>query len=213
MERVTIEARRRWDLGKNGSHRLRETGWVPAVVYGKDTDPLPLAVEQAFMDRLLHNPEARNQICDLKVDDMKQLAVLVRDYQLDPIRGELIHVDLMVVNEQRVIKVKVPIETVGVPVGVKTAGGMLVVLVREVPIECLPQHIPAVIRLDVSGLDLNQSLRVRDLQLGDKVTILMDPEVNIAHVEETRAAVAEEAPAEGAAEAAAAGGEQEDEES
>jgi large subunit ribosomal protein L25 len=201
MARVTIEARRRWDLGKNGSHRLRETGWVPAVVYGKDTDPLPLAVEHDFMDRLLHNPEARNQICDLKVDDLKQMAVLVRDYQLDPVRGELIHVDLMVVNEQRPIKVKVPIETTGVPVGVKTAGGMLVVLVREIPIECLPQHIPAVIRMDVSGLDLNQSLRVRDIRLGAEVTILMDQEVNIAHVETTRAAAAEEGEAAQAAEA------------
>ncbi len=86
---------------------------------------------------------------------------------------------------------------------------MLVVLVREVPVECSPQHISAVIRLDVSGLELDQSLAdPGDLQLGDKVTILMDPEVNIAHVEETRAAVAEEALAAGAAEAAAESGEQ-----
>ncbi len=188
MEKTVIQARRRWDLGKNGSHRLRGEGWIPAVMYGKGSDPMPLAVERAFLDRLLHTPSGRNQIYALKLDDQNTKDVLIRDFELNPVREELIHVDFLVVDETRVVRVNIPIETEGVPIGVKNFGGMLVPLLKELPVECLPQDIPGIIRIDVSNLELNQGFRVKDLPIGGKVKVLVDPEVNVVHVEITRVA-------------------------
>jgi large subunit ribosomal protein L25 len=207
MEKTMIQARRRWDLGKNGSHRLRNEGWIPAVMYGKGSDPVPLAVERAFLDRLMHTPSGRNQIYALKLDDQNSTDVLIRDFELNPVREELIHVDFLVVDETRVVRVNIPIETDGVPIGVKNFGGMLVPLLKELPVECLPQDIPGIIRIDVSNLDLNQGFRVKDLPISGKVKVLVDPEVNVVHVEVTRVAAAatpEEEAAAATEEAAAA---------
>jgi large subunit ribosomal protein L25 len=200
MEKTVIQARRRWDLGKNGSHRLRNEGWVPAVMYGRGQDPVPLAVETAVMDRLLHTPTGRNEIYTLKLDDQNQQNVLIRDFELNPVRDELIHIDFMVVDQTRTVRVNIPIETTGIAVGVKNFGGMLVPLLKELPVECLPQDIPAIIRIDVTELGLNQGFKVKDLPIGEKVKVLVDSDINVVHVETTRAAASTETeePAEGA---------------
>jgi len=189
MANTVIEARRRWDLGKNGSRRLRAKGWIPAIVYGKGIDPLPLMVELAPVDRLLHDSAARNQLCLLQTDDKSQREVLVRDYQLDPVRSELIHLDFLQVDPSKPIQVKVNVELTGLPIGVKTFGGLLTQLVRQLPVECLPADIPATVTIDVSHLNLGESVKVKDLPTDPKVRLLLEPDINLAHVESTRAAV------------------------
>ena len=193
MEKVIVEARKRWDLGKNGSYRLRKEGMVPAVVYGNDLEPVPVAVERKLMDHLLHQPGGKNKIYFLKLDDKKKIEVLIKDYQLDPVHDLLIHIDFYAINEKRPVQVRVPIKTTGVPVGVKNYGGMLVVLLRDIPVQCLPQDIPENVEIDVTHLGLNEGLKIKDIPLSEKIKIMMDPEINILHVEPTRASTSKAA--------------------
>lgn len=204
MANTVIEARRRmrWDLGKNASRRLRVKGWIPAIVYGKGVDPLSLMVETVTVDRILHDSAARAQLCVLQTDDKNQREVLIRDYQLDPIRSELIHVDFLQVDPTKQIQVKVNVELTGLPIGVKTFGGLLTQLVRHLPVECLPSDIPAAIQVDVTHLNLGDSVKVKDLPSNPKVKVLLEPEINLAHVESTRAAVSKTTEEETAAAAA-----------
>ncbi len=189
MEKVVIESRRRWDLGKNGSRRLRREGWVPAIVYGHGEDPVPVAVVRKELDRLLHQPGGRNHIYQINLDEKNPKDVLIKDFQLDPVRDELTHIDFIMVGKKQIVEVKVPLELDGVPVGVKNAGGILVPLHRELPVECLPQDIPDSLVLDVSALELNDHLKVKDIPVSKKVRILMDDEINVVTVEPTRTAV------------------------
>jgi large subunit ribosomal protein L25 len=191
MEKLTIEAKRRWDLGKNGSRRLRKEGMIPAILYGAEEEPLPLAIDRKTMDHHLHTEGGRNRIYLLKLDDKNQKEVLVRDFQLDPVRDELVHVDFLKISQKRPVEVNVPIVMEGVPVGVKNAGGVLVILRRDLPVRCLPQDIPAQLTADVTGLDLHERMKIRDLKVEKKVTILADPDINIASVESTRTTMAD----------------------
>lgn len=201
MEPITIETKRRWDLGKNGSHRLRVSGYVPAVLYGKDEVSVPLAVDRKILDQLLHMPGGRNRTYTLKLDEQNTKEVLIKDFQLDPVRDELTHVDFLAVSRDRAVQVKVPVEAVGTAVGVKTFGGILGILMHQMPVECFPQDIPETIRVDVSGLGINQSLKVKHVNLGDRVKILADPETIVVHVEGTRGAETTSAAPEATAEA------------
>ena len=193
MEQVTIECRKRRDLGKNGSRRLRREGWVPAIVYGTDEAPLPIAVERKMMDRLLHQPGGRNTVYRLQLGEKEAREVLVKDLQLHPVRNTLTHLDFLAVSASLPVEVKVTIELTGVPIGVKNMGGLLETLVRSVRVQCLARDIPPAITVDVSGLELNQTIKVRDLPVSDRIRVLMDPDVNVAHVVETRASAAKAA--------------------
>jgi large subunit ribosomal protein L25 len=190
MEKLIIEAKRRWDLGKGGSRRLRREGMIPAILYGAEEEPLPVAIDRKLMDQYLHTEGGRNRIYTLKLDDKNQKEVLVRDYQLDPVRDELVHVDFLKISQKHVVEVNVPIVTEGVPIGVKNAGGVLVILRRDLPVRCLPQDIPTQLTADVTDLDLNERMKIRDLKVEKNVTILADPDINIASVETTRTSAA-----------------------
>lgn len=192
MEKIMIETKPRWDLGKNGSRRLRKEGWVPAVMYGKGVEPYSLAVEYHYVNQLFHTPGGIHRLYHLKLDDQKVHQVLIRDYQLDPVRDELTHVDFLLVSETEKVQVKIPVETTGIATGVKNFGGTLVVLVRELLVECLPQDIPPSITLDVTNLNVHDHIKIKEIQLGDKVKVLADPELNMVHVETTRAAASKE---------------------
>ena len=130
---------------------MRQEGWIPAVVYGPGEDPLSVAVERKALDTALHTAGGRNHVYSIQVDEKTQRDVLIKDYQLDPVRDELIHVDFLFVTDKYAVTVKVPIHTAGEPIGVKEEGGMLVPLLRELPVRCLPQDIPEEILVDVSG--------------------------------------------------------------
>jgi len=190
MEKVIIEAKRRWDLGKNGARRLRNEGMIPAILYGADEEPVPMAINRKLMDQYLHTEGGRNRIYTLKLDEKNLKEVLIRDYQLDPVRDELIHLDFLKISQDRPVEVSVPIVTEGVPVGVKSAGGVLVILRRDLPIRCLPQDIPTQLTADVSGLDLHQRMKIKDLKVAKDVKIMADGDINIAAVESTRTSTA-----------------------
>ena len=166
QENVVIEVERRSETGKNACYRLREKDLIPAVIYGgkAGTESLALSVPRKSLLALFRKGLHQNAVflLQLKGSDEKR-HVMVRDVTVSPLRRELIHVDFVRILLDRKLKVKVPVETVGIALGVKL-GGLLDVVTRELEIECLPADIPATIQVDVSELDATGVLRVADLE-------------------------------------------------
>jgi large subunit ribosomal protein L25 len=199
MPEVVVTARRRAESGKNVNRRLRVAGQIPGVLYGAKKEAVPVSVSPKDIGAILRSATGENTLFDLDLDGSRR-KVLIKEFQLEPIQGHLLHADFYEVALDKTLQVSVHIELQGVPVGVKVQGGVLDFITRELEIECLPTDIPEKIVVDVSNLELNKHLRVSDLTLSDKLTVLTEPDVVIAHVVVPRA---EEAPA-AAAEAAAA---------
>jgi len=203
IKELTVDAEPREDFGKHANRRLRRAGSVPAVVYGGGGSAQPISVDPRGIMRILRSEAGHNTIFTLAVKGKAPARVMIRDWQLEPVRGELLHVDLVRVVRDTKLKLRVPIQLTGDPVGVKTQGGVLDFTLREVEVECLPDDIPEKIAVDVSELVIGRSIRVSDLAPGDKLKILTDPTRVVAHVMMLKV-VEEEKPAEVAAEVAPA---------
>lgn len=199
---IVVEAQQRSRLGKNACRRLRAEGMIPAVLYGPDIESQPIAVNPKEIINILRSDSGRNTILQLSLKDASR-NVMIRDYQLDPIRDSLIHTDFQTIAMDKKMEFEVPVEVVGTAKGVRE-GGVLELILREITVECLPGDVPDSIEVDVSHLDINDPLHVSDLQVDpEKVEILNDPEVvvllvappTVVHEEEE---VVEEAAEEGA---------------
>ena len=199
MPEVVVSARRRAESGKNVNRRLRAEGQIPGVLYGAQKETVAVSVSPKEIGAILRSATGENTLFDLDLDGSRR-KVLIKEFQLEPIQGHLLHADFYEVALDKALQVSVHIELQGVPVGVKVQGGVLDFITRELEIECLPTDIPEKIEVDVSHLELGKHLRVSDLTLSDKLTVLTEDDVVIAHVVVPRA---EEAPA-ATAEAAAA---------
>ena len=198
-----IEAKSRKGGNKNDARRLRKDGLIPAVLYGAGLESLTIAVDPKQMKRILSSEAGHNTIFDLSAGGDSGKAMIV-DWQADPIKGSLLHVDLKRIAMNVKLVVSVPVHLKGEAPGVKVQGGILEQMMREVEIECLPADIPSHIDGDVSQLVFGQTLRVSDLPHSDKLRFVTDANQAIAHVAAVKEVV-EAAPAEGAeAEAAAA---------
>jgi large subunit ribosomal protein L25 len=182
MQQIVIEAQRRNPAGKNANRRLRKSGKIPAVVYGSGRAPLALAVDPGAITDILHSQSGHNTIFAVSVDGGARANVMVKDYQLDPVRGNLIHADLYVIAMDQLLKLTVDVEMVGEAEGVKVGGGIMDVVSRSLEVECLPSDIPKSIRVDVSPLAINDYIRVKNLPVDPKVKILSDPEVVIVTI-------------------------------
>jgi large subunit ribosomal protein L25 len=200
---LSVQAEPREEFGKSLSRRLRRSGRIPAVVYGGGGPSIPLAVDPKVILSILHSEAGHNAIFTLEIEGKAPARVMLRDWQTEPIRGDLLHVDLVRVAMDARLKVRVPIHVTGEAQGVKLQGGIFEFVLREVEVECLPDDIPDNIRIDISGLALGKNLRVSELPVGPKVKVLTDPERVVAHVISPKAE--EEKPAaEAAVEAAPA---------
>jgi large subunit ribosomal protein L25 len=197
-----VEAKPRQGGGKNDARRLRQTGMIPAVVYGAGQESLAIAVDPKQMNRILHSESGHNSIFDLTLDG-QSAKVMIVDWQYEPIKGALLHVDLKRIAMDKVLRVSVPIALKGEAPGVKQQGGILEQILREVEIECLPAEIPGHIDADVSQLMFGQMVRVSDLPHGGKLKFVTDQNQLVAHVVAVKEVV-EAAPAEAAAEGAVA---------
>jgi large subunit ribosomal protein L25 len=194
MVQIIVEGAPRTERGKNEARRLRVTGQVPATLYGGKGGPLSLAVNTKQLTAILRSESGHNTLFEVDFAGKKEPAI-VKDWQVDPVSGKLLHVDLLRVAMDVRIKVKVPVHTFGEPSGVKVQGGVYEVVTREVEVECLPADIPTEFRMDVSGLMLNQSLRANELPIDKtKLKLLTDGNSVLAHVVALR--VEEEKPVE-----------------
>ncbi len=167
--------------GKNEARRVRATGSIPAVVYGAGRDSLAITVNPKQITKVLHSESGHNTIFDLNVAGEKQKVMIV-DWQYDPIKDQLLHIDLKRIDMAKTLRVKVTINLTGTAEGVKTQGGILDQVLREVVIECLPADIPSGFELDVTSLVFGQVLRVKDLPHGGKVKFLTDEDQAVAHI-------------------------------
>jgi len=181
-ESNVLEAQPRVAGTKNDARRVRVGGKVPAVLYGAGKEALPVSLDPRQVSRILHSQTGYNTIFDLALDGGERTKAMIVDWQYEPIKGALLHIDLKRIAMDKKITVNVPIVLKGEAAGVKQEGGILEQILREVEIECLPADIPSHVDADVSELVFGKVLRVSDLSLGEKVKVLTDPHQPVAHV-------------------------------
>lgn len=177
MQELIVEVQERSNPGKNESRRLRRNEMVPAIVYGGKKEPRVIAVDPKLLLKILRSEAGANTIFQLNLKGTDQRRhVMIKEYQVDPIKGSLLHVDLVRIQMDEVIEVMVPIRIVGEAVGVKVDGGVLDHVHRDVRIESLPANIPEHFDLEVKALKIGDSIRVSDIPKSEKFKILSDPE-------------------------------------
>jgi len=203
---ITVAAEPRSERGKNEARRLRVKGLTPAVVYGAGKEAVAVAVSPKEINRILHSRSGHNTIFNVEIAHGEATPAMIVDWQRDPVKDNLLHVDLKRVDLTRTLRVKVPVTTSGEARGVKEQGGLLEVITREVEIECLPIDIPEQFAVDVANLMLHQAIRAGELVLSGSAKLVSPADQVLAHVVALRAEVAAEPAAgeEGAAPAAAA---------
>ena len=211
MSDVLVAKPREGKFTKNAARRVRVAGKIPAVLYGAGHEPVAIEVDPKHVSKILFSETGHNSIFDVEIEGLPTAKAMIVDWQREPINDLLLHVDLKRIALDKTLRVKVRVKLLGIPVGVKAAGGILDQVLREVEIECLPADIPGHIDADVSNLELFGSLRVSDLPHSDKITYLNAEDATVAHVVSIREEEVA-APAEGevvATDAAAATGEPE----
>lgn len=181
MERVTLHAEKRDRVGKGAARSLRREGVTPAVLYRGGTS-MPILMNSKELGGFVKTTAGEQVMVNLQFANGDNKLALVKDYQVDPIRGDLLHTDFFEVSLTEEIKVSVHVTTKGEPIGVKRDKGILQHGVREVEIQCLPDRIPGHVQVDVTGLETGMSIHVRDLVLGEGIKILTEPDEVIASV-------------------------------
>ena len=175
MKRADLPAIKRTEKGKNVARRLRRDGKIPAVLYGKGSEPMPLTIALSDFKNVLHGQESHNTLISMKVEGegSKELLSLPKEIVFDPLCGDILHIDFQQVHLDQAIATQIPVHVVGSSPGVKQ-GGVLEHLIREIDIECLPMDIPEFIEADISSLQIGDSIHVADLNLEENVRILSD---------------------------------------
>jgi large subunit ribosomal protein L25 len=182
LEQNVLEAQPREAGTKNHARRVRREGKIPAVVYGASKDAVPVSVDPRHVLRILRSDSGHNTIFDLALDGGERTKAMIVDWQYEPIKGHLLHIDLKRIAMDKALRVSVPVVLQGVAEGVKTEGGILEQMLREVEIECLPGDIPSHIDVDISDLTFGKVLRVSDLPHNPKLKFLSDANQPVAHV-------------------------------
>jgi large subunit ribosomal protein L25 len=201
MPEVVIAKAREGKFNKNAARRVRVAGKIPAVLYGAGHEAVAIEVDPKQISRILFSETGHNTIFDVEIGGATAAKAMIVDWQREPIKDQLIHIDLKRIALDKTLRVSVRVKLMGTPVGVKASGGILDQVLREVEIECLPADIPSHIDVDVSALNLFDVIRVADLPHSDKVKYLNAEDATVAHVVSIR----EEAAPAADAEAAAAG--------
>lgn len=205
---LVINSEKRDVFGKNASYRIRKSGRVPAVLYGEGMAGASLILDKKDIFKILKSESGENTIFKVAFDG-GEADVMIKDLQVDSTTDELLHADLIKIAMDKTIRVAVPIELFGEAVGVKTEGGFVDFMSREVEIECLPAEIPDVIKIDISGLHLHQSLKIADITPPAGVKLLGEPNavvvlIQVPHEEKVEVKAEEVVAVEGAPAAAAA---------
>jgi large subunit ribosomal protein L25 len=182
IETNVLEAQAREAGTKNQARRVRREGKIPAVVYGAGKDSQAIAVDPRQVLRILRSETGHNTIFDLNLNGGERSKAMIVDWQYEPIKGALLHIDLKRIAMDKALKVSVPIFLIGEAAGVKQEGGILEQILREVEVECLPGDIPSHIDADVSELTFGKVIRVSDLPHGAKLKFLTDANQPVAHV-------------------------------
>jgi large subunit ribosomal protein L25 len=209
MEFITLNVSKRKNTGKGAARRMRRTGVVPAVVYGKGFETFSVSVEPAAIVRALAGPMRLNTVLRLNVEGdgkTQEITALVRDHQYHPVRRTLTHVDFLAIDVTKPIRVNVPLVRTGRSIG-EAGGGLLTQVYRMLPIDCLPDRIPSELQVDVTALELGSHITVKELALPEGVTVALQAEQSLFTVTTPKAEKVEEVAAEAAVEGEVAAGE------
>jgi large subunit ribosomal protein L25 len=183
MQQIELEVEVRDRVGKGPARQARRDGKIPGVLYGQGK-AMPLTLNPRDLSKILHSSSGENALINLKIKGAKgkqDKTAILRDFQIDPITGEVLHADLFEISMTQTLKVKVPVEVVGAPVGVKE-GGVLQHITREVEVECLPTAIPDRFSIDASSLKIGEAIHIRELAVPADVKVLEDPDKVIISV-------------------------------
>ena len=200
-KQVKLKAERRSATGRSAVRKLKARGIVPAIIYGAKDKPQPLQVSARDINAMLSHASGENILVELEIAGEKSnRTALVQEIQHSPVGGDVLHIDFHAVSMDETIQADVPLEPIGVPEGVKTFGGLLEQNLRSLAIECLPRDLPDRITVDVSKLNIGDSIHVRDIQLPSGVAAKVQADLTAFSV---LAPVVEEEPVVAEAEAAA----------
>jgi len=208
VETKTIAVKARDDSGKGVARKLRASGMVPAVLYGPETKPLPLAVNKRELLAIFRSSASDNILLDLQVEGQqeKPYTVLLKDVQYEPVDGSLLHVDFQQVSLTKKINVEIPIKLTGTPEGVKTMGGILEFIQRRLSVACLPTEIMESVEIDVTELNVGDAVHAKDIDLKG-IELLTNPNQVVATVVAPTVSKVSETEAEGEGEEGAEEGE------
>ncbi len=202
-KQVKLKAEPRSNIGRSGVSKLRARGFIPAVIYGGKDKPQPLQVAARDVNAMMSQASGENVLVELEIaGEAPSRTALVQEVQHSPVKGDIRHVDFHAISMDQMVQAEVPLEPVGTAVGVKTFGGLLEQSLRVLAIECLPTDLPDRITVDVSQMNIGDSIHVRDIQLPAGVTPKVQPDLTAFSVV---APVVEEERAPTEAEGAAAG--------
>lgn len=180
MKEIRLTAETRQSIGKENARKVRRTGMIPGILYGPEIEPLPLALKSSDLAGLIRHEGRTNMLLDLDLpNDKKARKVIIRELQRDPVTGAFKHVDLYQVSMKKKLHLSVHVYLTGTPAGVKSAGGILEHVTRDIEIACLPSDIPERVEIDVSSLEIGDSVHVGNLKI-DKVDVLTDSHQTIA---------------------------------
>ncbi len=185
MTTVALAAQSRTETGKGVARSLRRQALIPAVFYGPEVDPVPLVLQSRDLEKLITTGAGENILIDLNIEDGKSTQshrAMIKDIQVDPVRQNILHVDLYAISMDKNISVEVPITLTGTAVGVSDEGGILQQVSRTLEISCLPDRIPEAFELEVTALAIGDSLHVSDLEIPEGVEVLAEDELTIASV-------------------------------
>lgn len=182
-------------FNKNHARRVRVSGLIPAVVYGAGQPSVAVTVAPKVITKILYSGSGHNTIFDLDLAGSPASKVMIVDWQNEPIKGKLLHIDLKRIAMDRAMRVSVPVQLSGVPLGVRTQGGVLTQILHEVEIECLPDNIPGHIDVDITELEMNASILVKDLPHAENLKFLSGEDEMVAHVTPVKEDVAVDAAA------------------
>lgn len=202
MSVIPLTASKREMLGKGGARKTRAAGQIPGVLYGHGEDPIAVAISAREFEVALRQHKGGNPIVNLAVGTGGEYTALIRDVQYDPLTRGIVHLDFQHISLTEEIEVNVAVKLTGLALGVKDGGGILETILRELEVRCLPTQIPSAIEIDVTNLNIGDSIHVRDLAVPN-VTVLNDPDTTIATVVPPTV-MEEKAPEEATADAAAA---------
>ncbi|MGA2207315.1 MAG: 50S ribosomal protein L25 [Terracidiphilus sp.] len=182
MPEIVVAKAREGKFNKNAARRVRAAGKIPAVLYGPGHEPVAVEVDPKQISRILYSETGHNTIIDVEVAGKPAAKAMIVDWQREPIKDQLIHIDLKRIALDKVLRVRVRVKLLGIPVGVRTEGGVLDQVLREVEVECLPADIPSHIDVDVSELGMHQVVRVNGLPRSGKIKYLTPEDATVAHV-------------------------------
>jgi large subunit ribosomal protein L25 len=188
-QQVKLTARKRTLVGRNAIKKIKEKGLVPGVIYGSQEEPIALQVDGRELTSVLAHASSEHVLVELEIVDGSESTnrlALIQEVQHHPLKRELLHVDFHAVSATEKIVSEVPIEAVGEALGVRTFGGLLEYSLRTLEVECYPQDLPDIVRIDVTNLSIGESLHVRDIQLPTGVEAITDEDLTVVSVVASR---------------------------